>query len=67
MYGTSTIHKVNTPLRTIVSSCGSISYDAARHIASVLSPLVGNTGHSVKNNGDLVKQLSGPGQKLCLL
>ena len=61
-------HKPNAPLRSIVSCCGSITYNAARYLATVLSPLVGNTIHSVKNSKELVDKLKGlvvpPGQKL---
>ena len=42
----------NTPLSRIVSSCGSIRYDAARHIAYILSPLVCNTLHSMLSSQD---------------
>jgi len=38
LYGTPKIHKNNTPIRPIVSSCGSITYNAAKHLASILSP-----------------------------
>ena len=68
LYGTPKIHKPNAPLRPIVSCCGSITYNAARYLATVLSPLVGNTIHSVKNSKELVDKLKGlvvpPGQKL---
>ena len=51
-----------------MSCCGSITYNAARYLATVLSPLVGNTIHSVKNSKELVDKLKGlvvpPGQKL---
>ena len=47
-----------------------ITYNAARYLTTVLSPLVGNTIHSVKNSKELVDQLKGlvvpPGQKLVL-
>ena len=60
LYGTPKIHKPNAPLRPIVSCCGSITYNTARYLATVLSPLVGNTIHSVKNSKELVDQLKGP-------
>ena len=37
------------PLRPIVSSVGSITYNSAKYLAKVLSPLVGQTEHHVKN------------------
>ena len=41
LYGTPKIHKNNTPLSPIVSSCGSITYNAAKYLASILSPPCG--------------------------
>ncbi|XP_068724037.1 uncharacterized protein [Montipora capricornis] len=49
-YGLPKIHKVNCPLRPIVSSIGTISYQIARYVADILSPLVGETEHHVKNS-----------------
>jgi hypothetical protein len=40
-YGTPKINKNQTPLRPIVCSCGSITYNAAKHMASILSPPCG--------------------------
>ena len=49
-YGLPKVHKPNMPLRPIVSSVGSITYDSAKCMAKVLSPLVGQTEHHVKNS-----------------
>ncbi|XP_068748853.1 uncharacterized protein [Montipora capricornis] len=49
-YGLPKIHKVNCPLRPIVSSIGTISYQIARYVADILSPLVGKTEHHVENS-----------------
>ena len=44
----------------VVSSCGSITYNAAKYMASILShPLVGKNCHSIKNTKELVDKLSG--------
>ena len=68
LYGTPKIHKNNTPLRPIVSSCGSITYNAAKYLASILTPLVGKNCHSIKNTKELVDKLRDleipPAQKL---
>ena len=60
--------KHNTPLRPIVSSCGSITYNAAKYLASILTPLVGTNCHSIKNTKELVDKLRGleipPARKL---
>ena len=52
------IHKPDTPLRPIVVSCGSITYNIAKHVAWLLRPLVGKTDHHIKNSLDLVQKLS---------
>ena len=49
-YGLPKVHKAGTPLRPIVSSIGTITYNCAQYLAKVLSPLVGNTIHHVKNS-----------------
>ena len=38
-YGLSKIHKPDTPLRPIVSSCGSVTYGVAKELAKILKPL----------------------------
>ena len=47
------------PLRTIVSSRGSINYEVAKELARILRPLVGNSPHHIKNTGDFVEQMKG--------
>ena len=68
IYGTPKIHKTSFPLRTIVSSIGSVSYYAAKIIADILNPLVGNTIHHIKNSGDFVTKIQDlevpPGQAI---
>ena len=51
------MHKARAPLRPIVASRGSITYDVARYVADILSPMVGRNGYALKNSEDLVKQL----------
>ena len=67
-YGLPKVHKPSMPLRPIVSSIGTITYQCARYLADVLSPLVGKTKHHVKNSKEFsreVKQLSvGPDEEL---
>jgi hypothetical protein len=57
-YGLPKIHKITCPLRPIVSSCGSITYNSAKFVADILSPLVGTTDRHLKNSADLVDKLS---------
>ena len=42
-YGLPKIHKDGIPLRPIVSSRGSISYEVAKELARILKPLVGSS------------------------
>ena len=49
-YGLPKVHKINNPLRPIVSSIGTITYSCAKLLADILSPLVGKTKHHVANS-----------------
>ena len=55
-YGLSKIHKPDTPLRPIVSSCGSVTYGVAKELAKILKPLVGKSPHHVNSTQDFVEQ-----------
>ena len=56
-YGLPKIHKRSIPLRPIVSSRGSISYEVAKELARILKPLVGSSSHHIKNTGDFIEQI----------
>ena len=56
-YGTPKIHKEGAPIRPIVDYTGSATYNVARSLADLLTPLFGNTEHHVKNSKDLVHKL----------
>ena len=58
IYGLVKVHKDNFPLRPIVSLIGSPLYQLSKYISSIISPLVGNTTHTVKNSFDFVRFLS---------
>ena len=49
--------KLDTPLRPIVSSCGSVTYGVAKELAQILKPLVGKSPHHINSTQDLVEQL----------
>ena len=49
------IHKPSIPLRPIVSTVDSVTYDVAKHLASLQSPLVGDTQHHVKDSDAFVE------------
>ena len=56
-YGLPKIHKAGVPLRPIVSSRGSVSYNIAKELAKNLKPLAGKTIYSVHNTQDFAEQL----------
>ena len=68
-YGLLRIHKPDTPLRLIVSNCGSVTYGVAKELAKILKPLVGKSPHHVNSTQDVVKQALhitlAPGEFLC--
>ena len=49
------IHKPNLPLRPIVSFVGSATYELSKFLKNILSPLVGNTVHTVENSAEFVE------------
>ena len=55
-YGLPKIHKADTPLRPIVSSCGSVTYSVAKEPAKILKPLVGRSPHHITSTQDFVEQ-----------
>ena len=56
-YGLPKIHKPGTPLRPIVSGCGTTTHPMARFLADILSPLMGHTQHHVKNSEHFVQSI----------
>ena len=56
-YGLPKIHKPGIPLRSIVSSTGTATYNTAKELAKILKPLVGMSTHHVQNTRDFVEQL----------
>ena len=56
-YGLPKIHKPEVPLRPIVASRGSITYELAKYVAHILAPIVGKTEHHIHNSADLVEKL----------
>ena len=56
-YGLPRIHKLDTPLRPIVSSCGLVRYGVAKELAKILKPLVGKSPHHINSTQDFVEQV----------
>ena len=60
MYGLPKIHKPGNPLRPIVSSSGSISYNLSKYLASLLCPLLGKvSGSHLVNSEDFIRKVRG--------
>ena len=55
-YGLPKIHKPDTPLRPIVSGCGSVTYGVAKELAKIFKPLVGKSPHHITSTQDFVEQ-----------
>ena len=56
-YGLPKVHKKDTPLRPIVSSIGSVTYETAKELSRILKPLVGRSTHHVRNNQDFIQSI----------
>ena len=56
-YGLPKIHKPDTPLRHIVSSCGPVTYGVAKELTKILQPLVGKSPHHINSTQDFVEQM----------
>ena len=56
-YGLPKIHKTGVPLRSIISSRGSATYETAKGMAKILKPLVGMFPHHVQNNKDFLDSI----------
>ena len=56
-YGLPKVHKKDTPLRQIVSSTGSVTYETAKDLSRILKPLVQRSPHHVRNNQDFIHSL----------
>ena len=56
-YGLPKVHKEETPLRPIVSSIRSATYETAKELSKILKPLVGRSIHHVKNNQEFIQSL----------
>ena len=59
MYGLIKTHKPDNPVRPIISSIGSCSYELSKWLAQQLSPYIGTISNShIINSLDLVSKLS---------
>ena len=56
-YGLPKVHKAGVPLRPIVSSRGSVTYNTSKELARILKPLACRSTFSVQNTMDFVEQV----------
>ena len=56
-YGLPKIYKLDTPLRPIVSSCGSVTYGVAKELTKILKLFVGKSPHHINSTHDFVEQV----------
>ena len=56
-YGMPKIHKENSPLRPIVSSCTWPTHKLAEHLAKILKPLAGTTDSYIKNSSHFAEEI----------
>ena len=58
IYGLPKIHKHGVPLRPIVNTTGSPTYDLEKYLVGILKPLVGNTSSFIKDSSTSGKMIS---------
>ena len=51
------IHKQDTHLRPIVSTCGSVTYGMAKELSKILKPLAGKSPHNINGTQDFPEQV----------
>ena len=57
-YGLPKIHKTNTPLRSIVSSGGSLTYGVDKVLDKILKPSVGKSPHHIPSTKYFVERIN---------
>ena len=57
IYGLPKIHKPNIPLRPIVCTIDSPTYEVAKMIAKILTPLIGHTNSYIRDSAHFVEEL----------
>lgn len=58
IYGLVKIHKINNPLRPVVSCCGSPVYNVSKYLCNLLSNVKHTFVYSIRNSRDLIDRLS---------
>ena len=57
LYGLPKVHKKDYPLRPIVSSIGSPTYNLEKFLLEILKPLAGKTNSHIKNSQDFINKI----------
>ena len=57
IYGLLKIHKNGAPLRPIVNTIGSPTYNLVKHLAKTLKPLAGNTTSYIKDSTHFIQEI----------
>ena len=58
-YGLPKVHKEGVPPRPIISSRGTVTYESAKELSTILKPLVGRSPHHVHNTQDFIQSIKG--------
>ena len=58
MYGLPKVHKVGIPLKPIVSAIGSPTYQLAKELCCILSPIAGKSNSYIHNSSHFVEMIS---------
>lgn len=58
IYGLPKIHKENRPLRPVVSTIGSATYNIPKFLASIIENIVGKEVSHVRNSFDFAKEVT---------
>ena len=59
IYGLPKIHKNGRPLRPVVSTIGSATYNIAKFLANIIGKIVGKTEYHVVNSFEFAEQIAG--------
>ena len=54
LYGVPKLHKPHTPMRPIVSHCGSPTYQLSKYLTTLLQPLTNESRHKVQSTKDFI-------------
>ena len=57
IYGLPKVHKPGTPLRPIVCTINSPTYEVAKLLSKILAPLVGHTKSYIKSSKHFIEEL----------